>query len=877
MSAQQNKGNRWGSFLSGAVAGLESQLDTILAGDEQASAKSRANEATAKQGAADKGPGMERVQKEQGLSRNPSNSRPNSRLQDRLARAVNKSNTESPRASSDLSRPDSPRVRGASVSAGAGRTSTDSRASESVVDAAPVPKAEDGKDDVPRGQSPAPAQADSKITAPATPVLVTEQPTSTAVPSMTMSIPSIVTPPVESPRPSIDSIPSRPSVDVSTPAEPETSLISADVETELAALQKTHDETLRDHREELHSHLERIDALQSKLTYLSQQLASSAKSTSDSDATPADKKLADKDKQIAALMEEGQKLSKTEMKHLTTIKKMRAKALESEKEITLLKQRLTKAEKSIGEQTDRAKRAEAAEKATQEKLKIVAKIEKDIEMIKAEREEAGLTIAELRKQLNAAIVRAEDAENRAQTGALEAEKRVTASLKEDLDNMRIEKKLSEDRAKRELRDLKESAADEQNKAKVLEIEMRNEITNLETKLELLRSRSEEVSSSVTGDSQATLLRQIETLQTQYALASENWQGIESTLTSRVAALEKDRDEIAKRESDIRRKARDVNSKARRLEDELDGVNDKARALEQDLSEQRTSSEKLLARLAQAEKLAEDARADLEREKKIWEADLQQRLLEEKAKWRTEMQPNQLSQDNLLRADSPSASNRRHSPDPSGFHARRPLPRSATGEMSLSAMDRMFVDDRRPSSSRTRSSANRTPEIGSPPMRQDSIPSSLSNLNGLTISTTPSIHTFDNDDGFENTSSPQRTINDMISVSTVGAGPSVQLVERMSAAVRRLESEKATTKEEMTRLASQRDEAREEVVSLMREIEEKRGQDEKLAKLETELQEMNERYETTLEMLGEKSEKVEELEGDVADLKKIYRDLVQTMK
>lgn len=154
---------------------------------------------------------------------------------------------------------------------------------------------------------------------------------------------------------------------------------------------------------------------------------------------------------------------------------------------------------------------------------------------------------------------------------------------------------------------------------------------------------------------------------------------------------------------------------------------------------------------------------------------------------------------------------------------------------------------------------------------------MSNLNGVGALDTPSIHTIDHDDPFENISSPHQTINDMISVSTVGAGPSVQLVERMSAAVRRLESEKATHKEELSRLVSQRDEAREEVVALMREVEEKRAQDERVDKLAVELKAMDERYQTTLEMLGEKTEKVEELEGDVKDLKKIYRELVQTMK
>lgn len=400
----------------------------------------------------------------------------------------------------------------------------------------------------------------------------------------------------------------------------------------------------------------------------------------------------------------------------------------------------------------------------------------------------------------------------------------------------------------------------------------------------MRSRSEEVSSSATGDSQAKLLRQIETLQTQYALASENWQGIESTLTSRVAALEKDRDETAKRESDIRRKAREINSKARRLEDELESINDRARSLEQDLTEQRNSAQKYQTRLTQAETAAQEARADLEREKKVMEADFQQRLEEEKNKWKSELQSQLSLNDGHLRTDSPGTSLRRHSPDPLGiFNSRRNMPRSISQGMDfpMSPMDRMLDEARRPSSSRQKStpSHQRTPEIGTP-QRQDSFPSMTSNVmsNGHSISNTPSIRAPSFDDAaFEGSASPHRTINDMISVSTVGAGPSVQLVERLSTAVRRLESEKATNKEELARLISQRDEAREEVVVLMQELDAKKEVGQRVEKLEKEISAVNERYENCLEMLGEKSERVEELESDVEDLKKIYRDLVSTMK
>ena len=45
-------------------------------------------------------------------------------------------------------------------------------------------------------------------------------------------------------------------------------------------------------------------------------------------------------------------------------------------------------------------------------------------------------------------------------------------------------------------------------------------------------------------------------------------------------------------------------------------------------------------------------------------------------------------------------------------------------------------------------------------------------------------------------------------------------------------------------------------------------------LEAEVADVSARYETTLELLGEKSELVEELQADVQDVKAMYRDLVE---
>jgi hypothetical protein len=158
----------------------------------------------------------------------------------------------------------------------------------------------------------------------------------------------------------------------------------------------------------------------------------------------------------------------------------------------------------------------------------------------------------------------------------------------------------------------------------------------------------------------------------------------------------------------------------------------------------------------------------------------------------------------------------------------------------------------------------------PPVRTDSFGSlGFPYLN--TASTSRTSLPADDDDYFS-PSSPHRH-PDLVSVSTVAAGPSVQLIERMSAAVRRLESEMAGSREEIGRVVAQRDEARAEIVELMRELEEKRTTDSRAKELEAEVAYARLRLETTLEMLGEREERVGELSQDVKDLKEMYRELV----
>ena len=312
-----------------------------------------------------------------------------------------------------------------------------------------------------------------------------------------------------------------------------------------------------------------------------------------------------------------------------------------------------------------------------------------------------------------------------------------------------------------------------------------------------------------------------------------------------------------------------------MEEELERVNAKTDDMGHELSSRSIQLAALNERLNKSEAEVTAARENLRAEREAWEARQMHRIEEEKARVREETArsntPDTLYQQ--FRTESPTIHNRtrKSSNADRSPHTRRIQGLAITGATSHPSNELPL--SRRSSSQPLHNLQTANSEHHRSMSRHDSlstIPQVAVN-NGMPE--TPSA--YDNDDFFDvhTPATPERTINDVISASTAGAGPSVQLVERMSAAVRRLESEKASHKDELSRLSGQRDEARDQIVGLMKEVEEKRGWERRTKDLEKEIKGVEQRYLTTLEMLGEKSERVEELQADVQDLKSMYRELV----
>ncbi|KAF2214798.1 hypothetical protein CERZMDRAFT_12615, partial [Cercospora zeae-maydis SCOH1-5] len=228
---------------------------------------------------------------------------------------------------------------------------------------------------------------------------------------------------------------------------------------------------------DIHAYMERIDALQAKLTYLAKEtVAAAKKANASTDSSSMEKQLASKDEKIALLMDEGENLSKNELKHLQTIKKLRTKAEEADKTSTDLKKRLERAEKSETELQAKLKRAEAAERHANEKMKQVAAIEKQVEELRTDRENAAELIRNLTTQLKEANERATRAEKNAASKAFEADKGTIAHLQNELEDAQIEKKLAEDRAASEMRKFREEAERQKEKFGVRELEFKSEIS-----------------------------------------------------------------------------------------------------------------------------------------------------------------------------------------------------------------------------------------------------------------------------------------------------------------------------------------------------------------------------------------------------------------
>lgn len=113
-------------------------------------------------------------------------------------------------------------------------------------------------------------------------------------------------------------------------------------------------------------------------------------------------------------------------------------------------------------------------------------------------------------------------------------------------------------------------------------------------------------------------------------------------------------------------------------------------------------------------------------------------------------------------------------------------------------------------------------------------------------------------------------------STSGATKNIQLISKMSSNIRRLEMDILSLKEENEELSRNKEQAQQEILGLLEVQSTVKELSTKTEQLENALREKARNEETLLQVIGEKSERVEELQADVVDLKDLMRQQVQQM-
>lgn len=312
------------------------------------------------------------------------------------------------------------------------------------------------------------------------------------------------------------------------------------------------------HREEIQEYVERIDSIQSKLQYLSKNAADSAKQAAS--AAPSgsqEKKLAEKDERIALLMEEGQKLAGAEQKYRAAIKSLRLQVGERDKQLDEARKSKDKMSLDIQALRDRLDGDEEKEKRQQEATKATAALRKEIDALKKDNANKDATIRRLEQEVKSKEEQGQVAKADAVSKAVAAERVKQKELEEANDAVRAELEALGEKARLDAIEASEKLERAIQRGNTVEAELRLELRSMEGKLEGIRVTAEEATSSTGGEAQAKLFRQIETLQSQYASARKNWQGIEASLMSKTTSLESERDEAQRRESEMRKKARDA--------------------------------------------------------------------------------------------------------------------------------------------------------------------------------------------------------------------------------------------------------------------------------------------------------------------------------
>ncbi|CCG82255.1 Putative uncharacterized protein [Taphrina deformans PYCC 5710] len=598
--------------------------------------------------------------------------------------------------------------------------------------------------------------------------------------------------------------------------------------------------------DEFQVNAERISALERRLAYFSDEsLSKNRNMTATPGATTHEKLLAEKDARIALLLEEGDNLSKRELLHLANLKKLRTRTTELE---TLIATSLKAVQKADADNSANKKEIKIVQEQlgrSEAKVKELTRFENEVGDLRTEKRTQTRVISDLKRQLS-------DADDTISQNVkiwtqLQSEKTKTENLQKQIGNLLAEAKVTADENASEMAELQGRFDRLNERSQATEAEKAADVVRLETELENLRATLEESTTNASENAQAKLLRQIEGLQTSQSLARQNWARIEESLVMRSKHAEQERDELREQEDEFRNRLRSAVLQRKEVEEERSVAQAQAKAHQNTIRDLRDQIESLVRQV-------EEARATLEAERQSWmvERETLSTSLENRVQERV-MEERQASQ--MSAPQSPFLQDR---PGRAGYAFQRHVPDS-------------------PNTSRT---PDKRPSLGSrPPTQNSRMPTFRRKTSQYSVveDLRSPITTYQQDDEVSNMDDGTgflRAHTEVASISSASAGASVGMMERVSSTVRKLELEMGIMREDLMRVTRQRDEARSACVGVEALEAERDELKNTLGQLEQSRVKLEEKFEATLELLGEQTEENEQLKEDIVDMRKAFRETLE---
>lgn len=566
------------------------------------------------------------------------------------------------------------------------------------------------------------------------------------------------------------------------------------------------------------------DAAKKEIKSIKEELATRLNSSETSDL------LKEKDEQIRGLMEEGEKLSKQQLHNSNIIKKLRAKDKENENIIAKLNKKVKDLEEDLQHLKQVLDGKEEVEKQHRENIKklnsVVERQEKDLGRLQVDMDELEEKNRSIQAALDSAYKELTDLhkanaakDSEAQEAALSREMKAKEELSTALEKAQEEARQQQETLAIQVGDLRLALQRAEQAAARKEDYLRHEISELQQRLQEAENRNQELSQSVSSTTRP-LLRQIENLQATLGSQTSSWEKLEKNLSDRLGESQTLLAAAVERE--------------RAAAEELLANKIQMSSMESQNSLLRQENSRFQAQLeSEKNKLRK-----LEDENNRYQVELEN-LKDEYVRTLEETRKEKILLNSQLEMEKMKAEQER--------------------KKAVFNQEAIKEKDRKPFS------------VSSTPTMSRSSSISGVDMAGLQTSFLSQDEPHDHSFGPMSLSANGNNLYDAV---RMGAGSSI--IENLQSQLKLREGEITHLQLEIGNLEKTRAIMAEELVKLTNQNDELEEKVKEIPKLRTQLRDLDQRYNTILQMYGEKAEEAEELRLDLEDVKNMYKTQIDEL-